>query len=226
MPQKTKPPQEQEPAAQPAGAEHTQLWLFVQEHYRKIILVICLIILTAAASSGYQYYQSQRLEQTRQELSRINSKLQGQEKQQALQQLLSEAPQQMERAVLLELANTAQDLEDFPSAIEYWSQLAQSSQDPGLQAAARLGQARALAKQDKTEDSLQILQETLQQAPQDYQEPIYFEMAALAEEAQDWEKALEAYQFLAQKSDLGSRQEDFLQYKISQLEQRLDSNGA
>ncbi|MGM0423788.1 MAG: tetratricopeptide repeat protein [Thermodesulfobacteriota bacterium] len=226
MPQGQGTDQEQKPEARPAGTEHSQLWLFLQEHYKKIILGISLIVLIAAVSSGYQYYQNQRMEQARQELSKINSGLQGQEKQQALQELLSEVPQQMETAVLLELANTAQDQQNFSDAEDYWARLAESSQDPGLQAAARLGQARALAEQGENGASLDILEEMLQQAPKEYQESIYFEIAALAEKAQEWEKALEAYEFLAQSQELESSQEDFLQHKISQLEQKLDANGA
>ncbi|MFP4213923.1 MAG: tetratricopeptide repeat protein [Desulfohalobiaceae bacterium] len=218
--------QEQQQAAQPSGGEHSRLYLFMQEHYKKLILGVCLIILVAAASSGYQYYQNQRQEQARQELTRITDQLQGQEKYQALQELLPEAPQQMQKTVLLELANSAQNLEDFSSAADYWSKLADNSQDPGLRTTARLGQAKALAEQGQGAASLDILQELLQEAPDTYQESIYFEIAALAEEAQKWELALEAYKHLAGTKELDSRQEGFLEHKISELEQRLEANGA
>ncbi|MFP4587308.1 MAG: tetratricopeptide repeat protein [Desulfohalobiaceae bacterium] len=226
MPHNTDTSRQQNQEAQPPGAEHSRLWLFVQEHYKKIILGIMLLILAAAVSSGYQYYQGQRLEQARQELSRIKTELQGQKKQQALQELLSDVPGQMEKAVLLELANTAQEQQDFSSAAKHWARLAKNSQDSGLQTAARLGQARALAEQDQTRASLDLLEEMLEQAPKEYQESLYFEIAALAEKVEDWEKALKAYESLAQAKELDSRQKDFLQYKISRLEERLESDGA
>lgn len=214
-------------SAQPAGdAEHSQLWLQIQKHYKKIILGIALIILAAAASSGYQYYRTHRLAQAKQELAEIKIQLQGREKFQALQDMQDRIPKDMQTALLLELATVTHELEDFSKAEQYWARLAQTSQDSGLSTAARLGQARALAEQGELEDSLQILDNLLQEAPPVYQRSIYFEIAEVAEQIENWQKALQAYQYLEESEELAARQTDFLQYKTSQLENKLEQDGA
>ena len=74
----------------------------------------------------------------------------------------------------------------------------------------------------------QILKDLAQQAPKAYTRNIQLELAATAEEAQDWKQALEAYQTV--KSEMDNMQsggkKDYFDYKITQIRKKMDSGNS
>jgi tetratricopeptide (TPR) repeat protein len=89
-----------------------------------------------------------------------------------------------------------------------------------LRVVATLGRAKALRLQGDPEAALDLLQDLAETAPDRYSRSINFEIAGAAEQAGKWQQALSAYQELKSASDITSGNREFLQYKISQLQQK------
>jgi len=199
------------------------LYRKLREHLREIGIVLGAIILVAASITGYQYYQEYSIQTTKQEFEKIITSTQGENKIQRLDKLLSTAPSSLRQAILMELSKISMKQEKYSQAADYWKQLAKSTSKSNLEVIAKLGEAKALNLQDKNNRAMQILQQLSLNAPKTFQQSIKFELARVAEEEQKWQKALSAYQEMASGSKFGGDRQQYIQYKISEIKQKLSS---
>lgn len=223
----TKPRQSQ--SAENTASQITQPpaagWVkVVTDHWRSISLVVAGIILIAALFSGYSYYKDQTLRNAQQRVDHIMSNQEGQARITALEDFLPQAPKEMSTALHLQLARLSLQEEDFDRAVAHWEHIQENTQDRDMQTVAAMGRATALAGLNKPAEALELLQETASQAPERYQRAINLKIAATAEQAQEWEQALKAYQDVADMAALDAQPDEFIQHKIRLLEKKVNAN--
>jgi len=193
----------------------------IHDHIKEIGLVVGAIVLVAAGVTGYKFYRQQAVENARGELNRITSRNQGPEAIKALQSFLPEAPGSIKQAVRFEIALRSMENEAYDLAAQAWQDIDSATQDPNLHVVAALGRAKALRLSGNLDQSLKILEQLREKAPQEYAQSIHFERAAAAEENQEWQKALNAYQSLKSETGLTASKQGFLDYKIAQLKKKI-----
>ncbi len=196
----------------------------ILDHIKEIGIAIGIIILIAASFTGYKYYKSITMENAKERVSQILTHNQGKEKIKALENYLSKAPSELKQAINLELATLCMKHQEYKKAAKHWEDIALSTEDINLRTIASLGQAKALQHQGQHSKALQVLEKIEQKAPQSYKQNIHLEIASVAEQTQDWEKALNAYQKLKAEADKAKVRENYLEYKIAQLQKKISKD--
>ncbi|MFP4257629.1 MAG: tetratricopeptide repeat protein [Desulfovermiculus sp.] len=197
---------------------------FVTDNIKTIGLVLAAIIVIAALFSGYSYYKDRTLRNAQQSVDRIMTEEQGKARIEALQEILSQAPKEMQTGLRLQLARLCMQEELFTQAASHWEHIRKDSTDQDLQIIAVLGQASALAGQDKNSQALDLLQDNASQASKHYLHSINLQIATIAEKAENWETALAAYQKVAEMGDLTSQRDEFIEHKIRLMQDKVDSH--
>ena len=216
-PRKNDAPQEQAPTPAPA---------WVQAVTKNLKLIGCImggVVLVAAGFTGYSYYKSRTLRNAQQKVDQILGQQKGTERIQALQAFLPQAPQRMTTALHLQLAKLCMQEEVYDQAGPHWEYIRQNTEDTDMKIVAVLGQSTALAAQGETTKALDMLDTSLDSAPERYQRNLNMKIASIAEESGQWERALSAYQAIQNMADLASRRDEFLTHKITMLQNKVDS---
>lgn len=195
----------------------------LRDNLREIGIVLGAIILVAAFITGYKYYQQHTIKSTQQEFEKILTSTQGKDRIQKLEDLLSTAPSALKQSILMEICKRSMNQKMYSKASGYWTQLAETTTDSNIEVIAKLGRANSLRLQDKNQEAMQVLQDLSGNAPQAFQKSINFELAVVAEKEKDWQKALSAYQSLLSDSGFEGKRQQYIQYKISKLKQKLNS---
>lgn len=196
---------------------------FVTDNIKTIGLVLAAIIIIAALFSGYSYYKNRTLRNAEQSVDRIMTEKQGQARIEALQEFLPQAPNEMQTGLRLQLARLCMQEELFAQAASHWQHIRETVHDQDLQIIAVLGQASALAGQEKNSQALDLLQDKASQAPERYQRNLNLKIATIAEKTGNWETALSAYQKVAAMADLTSQRDEFIEHKITLMQDKVDS---
>jgi tetratricopeptide (TPR) repeat protein len=184
------------------------------KYSRQIVAGVVAIILVAAAYAGYSGYTARALANAQSQLGVILIEASGQDKLDRLEALLADAPSAAKSAVLLELAKTAMNLEQYDAAAGYWERLAGDSDDEA-RLVARMGAAKCLLLAGKAGQALEELKALAATAPAQFTAPVYRQLAVAAEGAGDTAQALEAYRKLAEQQ---VADKPFIDHKIAQLE--------
>lgn len=196
----------------------------ILDHIKEIGIAIGIIILIAASFTGYKYYKSITMKNAKERVSHILTHNQGKEKINALENYLPKAPSELKQAINLELATLCMEHQEYKQAAKHWEDIALSTEDINLRTIASLGQAKALQLQGKHSKALQLLEKIEQKAPQSYKQNIHLEIASIAEQNQDWGKALSAYKKLKAEADKAKVRENYLEYKIAQLQKKISKD--
>lgn len=197
---------------------------FVTDNIKTIGLVLAAIIVIAALFSGYSYYKDRTLRNAQQSVDQIMTEEQGQARIESLAEFLPQVPKEMKTGLRLQLARLCMQEELFDRAVSHWQHIRKDSTDQDLQIIAVLGQASALAAQDKNSQALDLLQDNASQAPERYQRNVNLKMATIAEKAENWEMALAAYQKVAEMADLTSQRDEFIEHKITLMKDKVNSH--
>ncbi|MCF8085757.1 MAG: tetratricopeptide repeat protein [Desulfohalobiaceae bacterium] len=198
----------------------------VTENIKLIGLVLGAIVLIAAGISGYKYYRQYTLETGQERVESILSLESQEERMQAIEDYLPQAPQRFKQGLRLELADLAMKQQRFERAAQVWAETAQNSQKEEIRSVARLGRAKALLQAGRSEKALALLQDLAENAPEAFQRSVYFELAAAAESEGEWEQALAAYKHLKSQTELGGERGSYFQYKISRLRNKIDNQAS
>jgi predicted negative regulator of RcsB-dependent stress response len=220
---KPHPKNERHPNEEEPRQEMHPLLQKIYEHIKTIAMVIGGIILIAACFSGYQFYHQHRLNKAQAEFGDILAQEATQEKIQKLKTFLDKAPGKMRQAVFFELASTSMQNKNFAQATTYWEQLKNHTKDINIQTVAALGQAKSCRLQGQYPKALEILESILPKAPKPYHQSIYTDMATTAELDKNWQKALTAYKEIQSSQNLMNQQDSYIEYKITQLEQKVSN---
>ncbi len=198
----------------------------IHEHIKIIGSIIGGIIFVAACYSGYQLYHQHRIETAKNRLATIYAQGSKQEKIKDLKSFLGQAPGNMRQGILFELARDCMQEKRYDQAASYWKQLRTSSDDINIRTVAGLGQAKSLRLQGQVQKSLKVLGTILTKAPKSYHRNIYIEIATAAELGQNWQKALSAYKKIQSSQNLTNQKDNFIEYKISQLKQKVSTESS
>ena len=198
----------------------------VTENIKLIGLVIGIIVLIAASISGYRYYRQYTLETGQERIESILSLESQQERMQAIQDYLPQAPQRFRQGLRLELADLAMKQQRFEQAARVWNEAAQKSRKEEIRIVARLGRAKALLRSGRSEKALALLQDLADSAPEAFRRSVYFELAAAAESEGEWEQALGAYKQLKSQTELGGGRASYFQYKIARLRNKIENQAS
>lgn len=211
-------------AAQTSAPPASEWTRFVTDNMKSIGLVLAAIIVIAALFSGYSYYKNRTMRNAQQSVDRIMTEEQGKARIEALQEFLPQAPKEMQTGLHLQLARLCMQEELFTQAVSHWKHIRKDSTDQDLQIIAVLGQASALAGQDKNSQALDLLQDNVSRTPERYMRSFNLKTASIAEKAGNWEVALAAYQKVADMGDLTSQRDEFIEHKIRLMQDKVDSH--
>ncbi|MFO7801261.1 MAG: tetratricopeptide repeat protein [Desulfovermiculus sp.] len=193
----------------------------ITDNLKTIGLILGAIIVAAALFSGYSYYKTRTLRNAQQSVDRIMSQKEGQARISALEDFLAQAPEEMTTGLHLQVARLGMQEGEYARAASHWEKAQEGIQDQDLRIVAVLGRAAALAEQGDSSKALELLQETASQAPQRYQRSLKSKIASIAENTQQWELALQAYQDIAGQAELNSQRDEYIEHKINVLENKL-----
>jgi hypothetical protein len=205
------------------GAESRQLFEKIMEQWRTIAAIAGAIVVTVAAYSGYGAYQEHRLTKAEHALEQAMLENQGTQRLAALEGLRDALPNSLLPRYWLEMAKAAQEQQDWTRALEFWSRLAQDGPE-NWSVLARLGQAASMLRLGQAREALDVLELLSVQAPESMHSVVRLQLAEAAEQAEDWERALAAYEQLKTSED--SPQAGFLEYKTSQIRERLEAGNS
>lgn len=205
------------------GSESRRLFEKITEQWRLIAGLAGMVLVLAAAYGGYGAYQERRLTRAEQELSRIVLETSGTERLAALTDLQGTLPKALLPRYWLESAKAAQGQENWDKALEFWKKLAEGGPDHWA-LLGRLGHSSTLLRLGRPLEAAEELERLRAQAPESMLPVALLQLAEAAEAAEDWERALTAYERL--KALDGAGQPGFLEFKTAEIRQRLGGDGS
>ncbi len=191
----------------------------IQDNLRTIVLVVGTIIFVAAAYSINSFWQERKVSQANSRLEAIMTKDDPRERVAGLEDFLNSAPERLKGAMLLEIARSSMNLQEYERAAASFSELARLDRD--MRPVAILGRAKAFELMGEHYRALSELKDNSEQIPQEFRIQYYTLLAFNAERARDYSAAMEAYQSLknlARGEDTG-----FIEFKINQLQQKISN---
>ena len=193
----------------------------IMNNLKLIGLIIGLVVLIAGGISGYKLYDNHRMNQASSEFADILSEQDPEVRAQALKNFSQSAPAGLSTGINLELAQALMQNKDYQQAADKFAEL--KSADKDLKAMAVLGQAKALQLANKYEKALALLEKNKDDIFEGYSRPLINMIAFSAEQSQNWQKALSAYQELKEKNGMGQGQDEtaFFDYKIKEMQEKM-----
>ncbi len=193
----------------------------ILDNLRPIGAGIVAIILTVGAWSGYTTYQGIQDKKLNDALGTILMEQDMDKRITSLNTFLKEHPSAMPVATLLEVANAAMNGKDYPEAASAWAKIAKKTKG-SVKVVALMGQAQALSLDGKYKEALSVL-ETIATADaaaaKNFTTPLTRQKAFAAEQAQDWKKALTAYEELKTSGNVTNTA--FLDMKIARIKAKM-----
>ncbi len=182
------------------SAENAPLLNLITRHAALIAAVMLLLLLALGGMGIWNWYQGGKLADAQAELARINAKLKGDERDQALARLAENAPGKFQLAAWLALAQSAQDNNKEQLAAKAYAKVAELDSKGGLGLAASLGQVANLLRQNENAQALKLLREIELKLPAGARPPQMGQfLAEAAIRAGDRELAAQAYESLARE---------------------------
>jgi len=205
------------------GSESRRLFEKIAEQWRLIAGLVGIFLVLAAAYGGYGAYQERRLTLAEQELSRVVLETQGPERLFALEGLQGALPKALLPRYWLESAKAAQEQENWGKALEFWKKLADGGPDHWA-LLGQLGQGSTLLRLGKPREAVEELERLRARAPESMLPVVLLQLAEAAETAEDWERALTAYERLGAMDK--AAHPGFLEFKTAEIRQRLEGDGS
>ncbi len=178
------------------STEAAPLFTFMLKNLRYLVAGVSLFALVVAGVGIYNWQQNNTLQKARLELGRILISAPSAEQVASLQAFLDNAPQSMRPAVLLELGAAAVAVEDYATAASAYADLQKADPKGALGSISAFNQADILQRENQPEKALALLEALEKTAPAIIKRAALEEMAALADEAGQHEKAIGFYEQL------------------------------
>jgi len=194
----------------------------IQEYQKVILTVFVAVVIGAASYSGYTFFTERAQQQAQEEMNEILAMQDRDERAQALERFLEEAPGAMQGGALLELTRVYMETGKYQQAADAFSRL--EKKDDSLQPLALLGRARAYELMHDYSGALEILQDAADDIPREFENQYHTQKAFAAEQAGNYQQALDSYrnlQELAHGTDAG-----FIRYKIDSLQKKTEQQGS
>ncbi|GAU07692.1 tetratricopeptide repeat protein [Desulfoplanes formicivorans] len=190
----------------------------ILDNLKPIGLGLGALILLVGAYSGYTTYTGIQANKLTNALGTILLEQDPAKRITSLNQFLQEHPSALSVGPLLELANTAMTSKDYTTAASAWARVADKTEGD-IHILASMGQARALSLDGKYKEALTILEAIDTVSAKDFATPLARQIAFVAEQNGDWEKALAAYQEL--KAAGAVTNTAFLDMKIADIKAKM-----
>jgi len=190
----------------------------ILDNLKPIGIGIGAIILVVGAYSGYTTYAKIQDKKLNNALGEILIEEDTAKRITSLNQFIEEHPSAMPVGTLMEVANAAMTGKDYTEAASAWSKVAGKT-DGDIEVLALMGQARALSLDGKYKEALSVLDTVDTEAAKDFATPLARQIAFAAEQAQDWTKALAAYEEL--KTAGAVTNTGFLDMKIADIKAKM-----
>ncbi len=191
----------------------------IQDNIKIILLVVGSVLFIAAAYSLNSFWQERKVNLANAQLEAILVQEEPDVRLTELQAFLSQAPDRMKGAILLEIARTSISVEEYPNAAESFRELARL--DPDMRPIALLGRAKAYELMEDYAEALALLKDESDSIPDEFKNQYLTMLSFNAEHAGDYSAALDAYKRLkdlAQGADVG-----FIDFKINSLRQKISN---
>ncbi len=192
----------------------------IVENIKIIITAVAALILVVAGYGVYDYTQEQQYIEASNTFGALQLQNKGAAELEALENFYVEAPSQLQTAVLFAMASAAIDAEDYGRAAEIYSQLTDRVDAPASMLT-QIGRARSLAKAGRMQEALAQLDTMINNAPEEFLQQAWRIKASIAEEAQEWKAAQDAYQWLADNAE--SQDASFFEYKLTAVSAKIES---
>lgn len=204
------------------GAEQAPLLQFIIKYASWITSGVIILLIILGAMALWNWHQTTKLEEAQNQLSEINLKMSGQEKEKALQTLLETAPDNLKVYIYLELAQTAQENGNTDLALSSYNKATELGESSALGFAAQLGAVAMLLSKGEYPQALAKMQGMAQASPNMAQMPQFrLLLAEIAEKADNKELALQTWQELA--SQAPEREAAYYKQKIRSLQPEKES---
>lgn len=201
--------------------EAAPLWNFVLEHARAIALAVVLVIVAILAAAGWRWHTQNVAQEARAELGRICAKAEPAARYAALQEFAARAPEEISRAVDLELASTAVALERWNDAAQAYGRIVEEEGDGELSplaVTALLNRVDLLLRQNMAQDAVSELEAFLPRVPAAVKSLCLSQIGMAAELAGDKARAISAYEeFIKSLPPADSAQAGFYKARIAAL---------
>ena len=184
------------------------------QYWRHSLAAAAIILVAAGGYALYGVYQKSQVEKAEAALGEIITTKAGAERIAALEGLAKTAPAGVQAGIYLEVAKTAQGLNDFAKAATAF-ELVAASAPAGMKTIAALGQATALSRAGQDAKAVDVLEAMIGSAPKAFSMTIDRQLAVTAEAAQQWQKALAAYERM--KADGNVQNASFIDARIADL---------
>ncbi|WP_319779322.1 tetratricopeptide repeat protein [Maridesulfovibrio sp.] len=189
---------------------------YIIKNGKLIAAGVAAIIIIAGSVAGYKHMNQQALVKAQTELGIILIKYNGAEQAESLAAFEKDAPASMKPAVQLATAKAWMDASRYADAKSAWAAVGKSS--PEMAPVAGLGEAKCLMLADKANEAVTILQGLKNSAGATYAAPIDRLLAEAAEQAGNFQLAVQAYQGLLTSIP---REAPFFEIKIKELKAKL-----
>ncbi|MCA1744013.1 MAG: tetratricopeptide repeat protein [Desulfovibrionales bacterium] len=185
----------------------------IQENIKLIGIIAAAAIIIFSVYSLNSFWQERKISQANSKLESILSQEDPESRLSMLEEYLTEAPDRVKGAILLETARTSMNMEDYSRAADSFNQL--SDLDSDMRPIAVLGSAKAYELKGNNQQAVDTLKN--ESLPDEFKVQYLTLLSFNAEKAGDNALALDAYEKLlkeAQGADVG-----FIEYKIELLSQ-------
>ncbi len=158
---------------------------------RLIGIVLTLCVLGAAAYGGWRWHSAKTLTEAQTELGRILVIAAPADRAAALKDFRTKAPEDLQTALNLALAQISLENKDYETAVTAWDAVAKDPKG-SLYATAQIGTADALSQMGKDAEALAVLEGLKNSADKNIKPLIDSQIVDLAEKVGDYAKALAA----------------------------------
>lgn len=182
------------------SAESAPLLQFITRHAGLIASVVLALLLVLGGMAIWNWHQTGRQDEARQELARINAQLRGADRDAALDKLAANAPDSVKLFIYMSLGQSAQENGNPVLAADAYARAAKLDGDGALGLTAALGSVGSLLMQNENVQALALLQELEAKLPESRRSVQLRQMLAeAASRAGKTELAYKTYLGLAQE---------------------------
>lgn len=205
------------------AVEATPLLSFVLNNIKAIVGVVLILVLVIVGYGVWQWRVSAAENEARLALGRILTGQSGSAQVAALEAFVDKAPASMQRGVLLATASAAVAANEPGKAAGAYGRVYAEDPQGALGVMSGLNEADLLQSQGKLKEALAVLEKLEGTAPEAARVMVREELAAVAEQAGDYARALRAYEALVQDltvTPVPGLEPGFYQERIKQLKLR------
>ena len=199
---------------QSVSREAAPLLNFVLKHIKAIAAGLFAIVVIISGAGMYNYTHEQSILEAQSKLATLSDGASTEKQLNELKAFVDEAPEQVRPAGLLALAKASLRVKDYSAAETAWAKL-QATGIESMRDLAGMGRADALANMGKYKEAVTVLEGLVPQASEAYRLSIKHQIAIMAEESGEVDKALAAYKEL--EAEVPAANKKFYTHKISSL---------